>query len=55
VNGTTLVTTTANLVANFSEPMNPLTIGTGTFVLLQGTTPVVGTISYAGTRRLSDR
>ena len=47
--GATLVTTTANVVANFSEVMNPLTITTATFTLQQGTTPVTGTVTYAGT------
>jgi len=49
LNGAVLSVTAANLVANFSEAMNPLTINTGTFILLQGTTPVAGTVSYAGT------
>jgi uncharacterized protein (TIGR03437 family) len=48
-NGTGLVTTTANLVANFSEAMNPLTISTTTFLLRQGTTPIPGAVTYAGT------
>jgi len=48
-NGAIPVTTTSNLVANFSEPMNPLTISTATFLLKQGTTPVPGTVTYLGT------
>jgi hypothetical protein len=34
--------------ATFSEAMNPLTITDATFTLRQGTTPVAGTVSYAG-------
>jgi uncharacterized protein (TIGR03437 family) len=48
-NGATLVTTTANIVANFSEAMNPLTITTATFTLMQGGTAIPGTVTYAGT------
>jgi uncharacterized protein (TIGR03437 family) len=48
-NGALLVTTSANLVANFSKAMNPLTITTATFLLRQGTTAVVGTVVYTGT------
>jgi len=47
--GAVLVTATTNVVANFSELMNPLTISTATFLLRQGTTPVPGTVTYAGT------
>src|SRR4029077_11138252 len=32
----------------FSEAMDPLTISSATFTLQQGTTPVAGTVSYAG-------
>jgi len=35
--------------AVFSEAMNPLTITTSTYTLMLGTTPVVGTVTYAGT------
>jgi hypothetical protein len=35
--------------AVFSEAMNPLTITTSSFTLMLGTTPVVGTVNYAGT------
>jgi uncharacterized protein (TIGR03437 family) len=48
-NGATLVTTSANVMANFSQSMNPLTISTATFLLQQGTTPVSGTVTYTGT------
>src|ERR1700745_1259404 len=34
--------------ATFSEAMDPLTTTTVTFTLKQGTTPVVGTVTYAG-------
>jgi len=47
-NGATLVTISANVVANFSALLNPLTMGTVNFVLWQGTTPVPGTVTYAG-------
>src|SRR2546426_568969 len=33
--------------ATFSEPMDPSTINTSTFTVMQGTTPVAGTVSYA--------
>ncbi len=47
-NNAASVTTSTNLTANFSESMNPSTIGTATFLLQQGTTPVPGTVTYAG-------
>ncbi len=34
--------------ATFSEPMDPLTINSGTFTLKQGNTPISGVISYSG-------
>src|ERR1700745_1092602 len=34
--------------ATFSEAMDPLTTTTVTFTLKQGTTPVLGTVTYAG-------
>jgi len=37
------------VLATFSEVMDPLTITTSTFTLKQGTTPVSGVVSYAGT------
>jgi hypothetical protein len=37
------------IVANFSETMDPLTITTATFTLKQGTTPIAGAVTYAGT------
>src|SRR5205823_5125465 len=36
------------IAAFFSEPMDPLTATTVTFILKQGTTPVAGTVTYAG-------
>src|SRR5205807_3163410 len=38
----------ANIAASFSETMDSLTINTATFTLKQGSTAVVGTVSYAG-------
>jgi len=35
--------------AVFSEAMNPLTITTSSYTLMLGTTPVAGTVTYAGT------
>jgi uncharacterized protein (TIGR03437 family) len=48
-NGASLVTTSANVVANLSALLSPSTIGTVDFTLQQGTTPVPGTVTYAGT------
>ena len=36
------------VTATFSVPMDPLSITTSTFTILQGTTPVAGTVSYSG-------
>jgi hypothetical protein len=36
------------VAATFSEPMDPLTISTATFTLLNGTTPVAGAVTYVG-------
>jgi hypothetical protein len=46
-NGVAGVPISGNVAVTFSEAMDPLTITTATFTL-QGTTPVVGTVSYAG-------
>ena len=46
--GAILVTISANLAADFSEFMNPLTINTLSFILRQGTIPVPGTVTYTG-------
>jgi len=48
VNNATLVALNANVTATFSEAMAPLTINTTTITLRQGTTPVIGTVSYSG-------
>lgn len=37
------------VTATFSEAMNSLTLTSATFTILQGTTPVTGTVSYSGT------
>ncbi len=37
------------ITATFSVPMNPLTIGTTTFTLKQGATPIAGGVTYTGT------
>ncbi|MBL0174332.1 MAG: Ig-like domain-containing protein [Ignavibacteria bacterium] len=37
------------ITATFSEPMNPASIDNTTFTLTQGTAPVPGTVTYAGT------
>jgi len=43
------VASNANITATFSEAMDPLSINTAAFTLKQGTTPVSGTVAYAGT------
>ncbi|HEY5910659.1 MAG TPA: Ig-like domain-containing protein, partial [Verrucomicrobiae bacterium] len=43
-----VVALNTKLAVAFSEAMDPLTINTATFTLNQGTTPVVGTVTYAG-------
>jgi hypothetical protein len=47
-NGTTGVGIDSQIAFTFSEPMDPSTISTATFTLMQGTTPVAGTVSYSG-------
>src|ERR1041385_3748209 len=47
-NGATGVAISGKIAVTFSVPMDPLTITTATFVLRQGTTPVDGTVTYAG-------
>lgn len=37
------------IAVTFSETMNPTTINSSTFTVMQGSTPVQGTINYAGT------
>jgi uncharacterized protein (TIGR03437 family) len=48
VSGANNVSGGNELAATFSEAMNPLTINTGTFTLMQGSTPVSGTVTYSG-------
>src|SRR6185503_7495868 len=47
-NTATVVPFSQKIAATFSEAMDPLTTTTVTFTLKQGTTPVVGTVTYAG-------
>jgi len=47
-NSATNVAVNSAMSATFSEAMNPTTITTATFTLLQGTTPVVGAVTYVG-------
>src|SRR6185503_6693229 len=47
-NTATGVPISQKIAATFSEAMDPLTTTTATFTLKQGTTPVVGTVTYAG-------
>jgi hypothetical protein len=47
-NAATGVPLNSQLVATFSEPMNPLTINSAAFTLMQGTTVVTALVSYAG-------
>ena len=48
-NGDHGVATNSTVTATFSEAMKVITITTTTFTLQQGTTPVTGTVMYAGT------
>jgi len=48
-NNTTSVTLNDSIVATFSEPMDYTTITASTFTVKQGSTLVVGTITYKGT------
>ena len=48
-NAATGVAINQKIAATFSEEMNPATITTATFTLKQGTTPMAGTVTYAGT------
>ncbi len=49
-NPTNSTTAAANaaVTATFSIPMDPATISTSTFTLMQGLTPVAGTVAYTG-------
>ncbi len=48
-NGATGVSINSNGTVTFSEAMDPATINTSTYTMMQGATPVTGTVSYAGT------
>ncbi len=48
LNNATAVAFNAAISATFSEAMDPATITDATFTLLDGTTPVAGTVLYAG-------
>ena len=43
------VTLNKKIAAAFSESMNPLTINNTSFLVKNGATPVIGTVTYAGT------
>ena len=51
-NGATGVTLNKKIAATFSEAMNPLTINITTFILKQGATTILGTVTYSGTTAL---
>jgi len=46
VNGATNVSINTKIGAFFTEVMDPLTVTTATFAVMQGTTPVNGTVNY---------
>jgi len=47
-NSATAVAVGATLTATFSEAMDPATITTSSFTLMNGTTPISGTVTYSG-------
>ena len=47
-NGDSNVPVNETITATFTEAMNPSSINTATFILTQGTAPVLGTVSYYG-------
>jgi len=47
-NGATNVPINTKVGVFFTEPMNPSTLNTSTFTLMQGSTPVSGTVNYNG-------
>ena len=49
VNNAVGVSTTKTILANFSVPMDPLSLTTSTFTLKQGTTSIAGAVTYTGT------
>lgn len=48
VNSATAVAIDSAVTATFSEPVDPATITTAEFTLMNGTTPVSGTVTYSG-------
>jgi hypothetical protein len=48
-NGATGVPRNVAITATYSEAMDPATLNSSTFVLMQGASPVPGAVSYAGT------
>ena len=48
LNNATDVARNSGIEFTFSEAMDPLTINTSTFTLMQGTTPVAGSLAYSG-------
>jgi hypothetical protein len=48
VNGATSMAVNSAVAAVFSETMDPLTVTTATFMLMQGTTPISGIVTYLG-------
>jgi hypothetical protein len=48
-NNATGVFLNKTVTATFNQPMDPLTITATTFTIMQGATPVTGTVSYTGT------
>ena len=51
-NNDTNVTLNANIAATFDEAMDPLTISTTTFTLMQGITNIPGEVTYVGTNAI---
>ncbi len=51
----TAVVLNTRVSANFSEAMDSTTVTVTNFSLKQGSTPVVGSVAYSGTRRPSPR
>lgn len=47
-NGETSVSVNAVITATFSEALNPTTVNTSTFIVLDGISPVTGEVSYSG-------
>jgi hypothetical protein len=47
-NAATGVTRNPSITATFSEPMNGATVNATSFVVMNGTTPVPGTVTYSG-------